>query len=89
MPLSTEHEQDMCCSWIYRTVSSSTREDTVVANVTTKKVNEQDTKTFPKCYVGRNDTQNQQKLIKHTSVWIAQDTTESRVPYLKLMCALI
>ena len=29
---------------IYRTVPSSTRADTVVANATTKKVNEQDTK---------------------------------------------
>ena len=28
---------------IYQTVCSSTREDTVVANATTKKVNEQDT----------------------------------------------
>ena len=37
----------MCCTVIYRTVPSSTREDTVVANATTKKVNEQDTKTFP------------------------------------------
>ena len=49
MPSSTEHEQDscsLCCSLIYRTVSSFTREDTVVANVTTKKVNEQDTKHF-------------------------------------------
>ena len=35
------------CSMIYRTVPSSTRGDTVVANTTTKKVNEQDTKTFP------------------------------------------
>ena len=57
MPSSTEHEQDscsfqLCCSLIYATVPSSTREDTVVANLTTKKVNEQDTKTFPKCYVG-------------------------------------
>ena len=34
----------------------------VVANATTKKVNEQDTKTFPKCYVGRNGKRNQQKL---------------------------
>ena len=34
----------------------------VVANATTKKVNEQDTKTFPKCYVGKNGKQNQQKL---------------------------
>ena len=59
MPSSTEHEQD---SLIYRAVPSSTREDTVVANVTTKKVNEQDTKTFPKCYVGRNGKRNQQKL---------------------------
>ena len=30
----------------YRTVPSSTRGDTVVANATTKKVNEQDTKHF-------------------------------------------
>ena len=60
---STEHEQDscsfqLCCTVIYRT----TRTDTVVANATTKKVNEQDTKTFPKCYVGRNGKRNQQKL---------------------------
>ena len=34
------------CSLIYRTVPSSTRGDTVVANATTEKVNEQDTKTF-------------------------------------------
>ena len=34
------------CSLIYRTVPSSTRGDTVVANATTKKVNEQDTKHF-------------------------------------------
>ena len=47
---------------IYQTVPSSTREDTVVTNATTKKVNEQDTKTFPKCCVGRNGKQNQQKL---------------------------
>ena len=39
-----------------------TREDIVVANATTKKVNEQDTKTFLKCYVGRNGKRNQQKL---------------------------
>ena len=62
---STEHDQDscsfqLCCSLIYPTVPSSTREDTVVE--TTKKVNEQDTKTFPKCYVGRNGKRNQQKL---------------------------
>ena len=67
MPSSTEHDQDscsfqLCCSLIYPTVPSSTREDTVVANLPTKKVNEQDTKTFPKCYVGRNGKQNQQKL---------------------------
>ena len=37
-----------------------TREDTVVANATTKKVSEQDTKTFQKCCVGRNGKQNQQ-----------------------------
>ena len=34
------------------------RADTVVANAMTKKVNEQDTKTFPKCYVGRNGKRN-------------------------------
>ena len=69
MPSSTEHDQDscsfqLCCSLIYPTltVPSSTTEDTVVATLTTKKVNEQDTKTFPKCYVGRNGKQNQQKL---------------------------
>ena len=53
-PSSTEPEQDscffqLCCTLIYLTVPSSTRADTVVANATTKKVNEQDTKTFPKC----------------------------------------
>ena len=58
-PSSTEPERDicsfqLCCTLIYSTVPSSTRADTVVANATTKKVNEQDTKTFPKCYVGRN-----------------------------------
>ena len=67
MPSSTEHEQDSCsfqlyCGLIYQTVPSSTREDTVVANATTKKVNEQGTKTFPKCYAGRNGKRNQQKL---------------------------
>ena len=49
MPSSTEHEQDscsLCCSLIYRTVHSSTRADTVVANARIKKVNEQDTKHF-------------------------------------------
>ena len=70
---STEHDQDscsfqLCCSLIYPTVPSSTREDTVVANLTTKKVNEQDTKTFPKCYVGRNGKRNQQKL--HIQVYM-------------------
>ena len=63
-PSSTEPEQDscsfqLCCTLIYPTVPSSTRADTVVANATTKKVNEQDTKTFPK---GRNGKRNQQKL---------------------------
>ena len=48
-PSSTEHEQDscsfqLCCTVIYQIVPSSTREDTVVANATTEKVNEQDTK---------------------------------------------
>ena len=66
-PSSTEHEQDscsfqLCCTVIYQTVPSSTRADTVVANATTKKVNEQDTETFPKCYVGRNSKRKQQKL---------------------------
>ena len=61
-PSSTEPEQDscsfqLCCTLIYPTVHLSTRADTVVANATTKKVNEQDTKTFPKCYVGRNGKQ--------------------------------
>ena len=40
----------------------------------------QDTKTFPKCYVGRNGKQK----TTHTSVWIAQDVTESRVPRLNV-----
>ena len=66
-PSSTEAEQDscsfqLCCTLIYPTVPSSTRADTVVANATTKKVNEQDTKTFLKCYVGRNGKRNQQKV---------------------------
>ena len=43
-------------------VSSFTREDTVVVNATTKKVNERDAKTFPKCYVGRNGKRNQQNI---------------------------
>ena len=64
-PSSTEPEQDscsfqLCCNLIYPTVPSFTRADTVVANATTKKVNEQDTKTFPKCYVGKNGKRNQQ-----------------------------
>ena len=42
----------------------------------------QDTKTFPKCHIGRKDKQNQQKV--HTQVWIIQDTTESRVPRLNV-----
>ena len=45
------------------------RADIVVANATTKEVNEQDTKTFPKCCVGRNGKRKQQTT--HTSVWIA------------------
>ena len=66
-PSSTEPEQDscsfqLCFTLIYPTVPSSTRADTVVANATTKKVDEQDTKTFSKCYVGRNGKRNQQKL---------------------------
>ena len=63
-PSSTEPEQDscffqLCCTLIYPTVPSSTRADTVAANATTKKVNEQDTKKF---YVGRNGKRKQQKL---------------------------
>ena len=49
VPSSSEYEQDscsLCCSLIYPTVPSSTREDTVVANAMTKNVKEQDTKTF-------------------------------------------
>ena len=51
-PSYTEPEQDscsfqLCFTLIYPTVPSSTRADTVVANATTKKVDEQDTKTFP------------------------------------------
>ena len=66
-PSSTEPEQDscsfqLCFTLIYPAVPSSTRADTVVANGTTKKVNEQDTKTFPKFYVGRIGKRNQQKL---------------------------
>ena len=66
-PSSTEPEQDscsfqLCCTLLYPTVPLSTRADTVVANATAKKINEQDTKTFPKCYVGRNGKRNQQKL---------------------------
>ena len=45
-PSSTEPEQDSCSFQVlyfdYPTVPSSTRADTVVANATTKKVNEQD-----------------------------------------------
>ena len=67
-PSSIEHEQDSCSfqlfsTLIYPTVPSTTRADTVVANAMTKKVNEQDTKTFPKCYVGRNG---KRKLAKTT-----------------------
>ena len=63
---STEHEQEssfiqLCCSLIGRTAPSSTRENTIVANATTKKVNELDTKTFPK-QDGRNGKLNQQKV---------------------------
>ena len=51
VPSSTEHDQDtfsfqLCCTLIYPTVPLSTREDTVLASTATKKVNEQDTKTF-------------------------------------------
>ena len=64
-PSSTEPEQDscsfqLCCTLIYPTVPSSTRADTVVANATTKKVNEQDTKTKMLCWY--NGKRNQQKL---------------------------
>ena len=46
-PSSTEPEQgscsfQLCCTLIYPTVPLPTRADTVVANATTKKINEQD-----------------------------------------------
>ena len=50
----TPHPHTHTCTLIYPTVPSSTRANTVLANAITKKVNEQDTKTFPECYVGRN-----------------------------------
>ena len=82
MPSSTEHEQDscsfqLCCYLIYRAVPSSTREDTVVANAATKKVNKQDTKTFLLVGMASKISKNYTYIA---SVWIAQDTTESRVP---------
>ena len=85
-PSSTEHVQDscsfqLCCTVIYQTVPSPTRADTVVANAPTKKVSEQDTKH----YVGRNG---KSAKTTHTSVWIAQDTTESRLSSLNV-CAKI
>ena len=81
VPSSTEHKKDscsfqLCCTVIYRTVPSSTREDTVVANAMTKKVNEQDTKTFQKCCVGRNGKRNQQKL--HIQVCGSLKTQQSQ-----------
>ena len=77
-PSSTEPEQDscsfqLCCTVIYRTVPSSSGADTIVANAMTKKVTEQDTKTFPKCNVGRNGKRNQQKLqLQDTSDHVAE-----------------
>ena len=69
VPSFSELEQDSCslqlwCNLIDQTLPSSIKEDTyiVVANATAKKVNEQDTKTFPNGYVGRNGKQSQQKL---------------------------
>ena len=59
------------CAVLYdllKCIPSSTRADTVVANATTKKVNEQETKTFPKCYVGRNGKRKQQKLHTYKCV---------------------
>ena len=66
-PSSTEPEQDscsfqLCCSLIIQLYLHPLEADIVVTTAMTKKVNEQDTKTFPKCYVGRNGKQNQQKL---------------------------
>ena len=52
----------------YPTVPSSTRPDTVVANATTKKVNEQDTKTFPKCYICLDMTEQYRLPGRPTSV---------------------
>ena len=83
-PLSTEHEQDscsfqLCCTVIYRTVPSSTREDTVVANAMTKKVNEQDTKTFSKCYLVGMASEIS-KNYTYKCVDRSRHITESRVP---------
>ena len=49
-----ESEKKLTRQLLLPTVFIATTEDTVVAKATTKKVNEQDTNTFPKCYVGRN-----------------------------------
>ena len=46
-------------------------------------VYKQGTKTFPKCYVGMGMASKISKTT-HTSVWIAQDTTELRVPRLNV-----
>ena len=51
LPSSSEHEQDscsfqLCCTLIYQTIPSSTKDDKVLANATTKKANGQDTKTL-------------------------------------------
>ena len=80
-PSSTEPEQgncsfQVCYTLIYPTVPSFTRADTVVPNVTTKKVNEQYTKTFPKCYVGRNGKRNQQKLQLQDTKSCRQNVTD-------------
>ena len=53
---------------IYQTVPSSNREDTVVANAKTKKV---------LCWC---EWQAKSAKATQMSMWIAQDTTESRVP---------
>ena len=63
-PSSTEPEQDscsfqLCCSLIIQLYLHPLEQTQLYA--TTQKVNEQDTKTFPKCYVGRNGKQKSAK----------------------------
>ena len=97
-PSSTEHEQDncsfqLCCTVIYRTVPSSTRADTVVA--TTKKVSEQDTKTFPKCYrkqrsaYSRTELENANQDLSPSSTWPRTGYICVYIVILNVCCQLI